>query len=68
MNKNNLKRKIGGVILKVFTYGQYIKSIHMFRLHAIMQLAEESEKYRLEEEKKKDFHDNLVENINQEKK
>lgn len=54
--------------MKVFTYGQYIKSIHMFRLHAIMQLAEESEKYRLEEEKKKDFHDNLVENILQDKK
>jgi len=39
--------KLGGIILKIFTYGQYIKCIHTYRLHAVMQLAEESVEYEL---------------------
>lgn len=56
------------MILKVFTYGQYIKCIHTFRLNAVMQLAEESTEYRLEQEKKKYSHDKLIKGILQDTK
>lgn len=52
--------------MKAFTYSQYIKCIHTFRLNAVMQLAEESEEYQLEE--KKYSQDKLIKNILQDKK
>ena len=54
--------------MKIFTYGQYIKCIHTFRLNAVMQLAEESVNYNLNQEKKKYVHNKLVKNILQDKK
>lgn len=54
--------------MEIFTYRQYIKSIHTFRLHAVMQLAEESEKYQLKKEEKENFQNSLVENILQDEK
>ena len=49
--------------LKTFTYNQYIKCIHTFRLNAVMQLAEESAQYNLEYTKKKYSHDKLIKNV-----
>ena len=49
--------------MKVFTYTQYIKCIHTLRLNAVLQVAEESEKYQLEGENKKYSHDKLIKNI-----
>ncbi len=40
--------------MKIFTYREYIKCIHTFRLNAVMQLAEESVEYQLEGSNKKD--------------
>lgn len=54
--------------MKVFTYGQYIKCIHTLRLNAVMQLAEESAKYNLNQVEKKYSHDKLIKNILQDKK
>ncbi len=54
--------------MKVFTYNQYIKCIHTFRLNAVMQLAEESAEYNLEQAEKKYSHDKLIKNILQDKK
>lgn len=51
------------MILKVFTYGQYIKCIHTLRLNAVLQLAEESAEYNLRNQKKKYSHDKLIKNI-----
>ncbi len=59
---------MGGSRLKVFTYSQYIKCIHTFRLNAVMQLAEESREYKLEQQEKKYSHDKLIKNILQNKK
>lgn len=42
---------IGGSILKIFTYYDYIKSIHCVKRNFINGLAEESEKYNLISEK-----------------
>ncbi len=49
--------------MKTFTYSQYIKCIHTLRLNAVLQLAEESEEYHLEEENKIYSHDKLIKNI-----
>ena len=47
--------------MKVFTYKEYIKYIHTFRLNAVMQLAEESEEYKLEQTIEKNYsHDKLI--------
>ena len=54
--------------MKTFTYNQYIKCIHTFRLNAVMQLAEESAQYNLEYTKKKYSHDKLIKNVLQDKK
>ncbi len=55
--------------MKVFTYKEYIKYIHTFRLNAVMQLAEESEEYKLEQTIEKNYsHDKLIKNILQNKK
>lgn len=54
--------------MKVFTYSQYIKCIHTFRLNAVMQLAEESAEYNLGQAEKKYSHDKLIKNILQDKK
>lgn len=54
--------------MKVFTYNQYIKCIHAFRLNAVMQLAEESTEYKLEQPDKNYSHDRLIKNILQDKK
>lgn len=51
------------MILKTFTYGQYIKCIHTLRLNAVLQLAEESAEYNLKKIEKKYSHDKLVKNI-----
>ncbi len=56
------------MILKIFTYGQYIKCIHTFRLNAVMQLAEESAEYNLNESAKKYSQHKLIKNILQDKK
>lgn len=58
----------GGIILKVFTYNQYIKCIHTFRLNAVMQLAEESAEYNLNQSEKKYSHDKLIKDILKDKK
>lgn len=49
--------------MKVFTYGQYIKCIHTLRLNAVMQLAEESVNYNLNQVEKKYSHDKLIKDI-----
>lgn len=54
--------------MKVFTYNQYIKCIHTLRLNAVLQLAEESAEYHLNNAEKKYSHDKLVKNILQDKK
>ena len=54
--------------MKVFTYGQYIKCIHTLRLNAVMQLAEESEKYNLNQVDKKYAYGKLIKNILEDKK
>ena len=54
--------------MKVFTYSQYIKCIHTFRLNAVMQLAEESAEYKLEQTEKRYSHDKLIKNILQDTK
>lgn len=54
--------------MKVFTYGQYIKCIHTLRLNAVMQLAEESAKYNLNQVEKKHSHNQLIKNILQDPK
>ena len=56
------------MILKVFTYGQYIKCIHKFRLNAVMQLAEDGTEYKLEQTEEIDTDDKLIKNILQNKK
>lgn len=54
--------------MKVFTYNQYIKCIHTFRLNAVMQLAEESAEYNLSQSDKKYSHNKLIKNILQNQK
>ena len=54
--------------MRIFTYGQYIKCIHTFRLNAVMQLAEESAEYNLEQARKKYLDDKLIKSILQDKK
>lgn len=54
--------------MKIFTYSQYIKCIHTFRLNAVMQLAEESTEYKLNATEKKCSHDKLIKDILQNKK
>ena len=56
------------MLLKVFTYSQYIKCIHTLRLNAILQLEEESAEYNLKKPEKKYSHDKLVKNILEDKK
>lgn len=40
--------------MKTFTYGQYLKYIHTVRLNAVLQLAEESQEYNIQEKNKKE--------------
>lgn len=54
--------------MKIFTYSQYIKCIHTFRLNAVMQLAEESIEYKLNETEKKYLQNQLIKDILQNKK
>lgn len=49
--------------MKTFTYNDYIKCIHTLRLNAILQLAEESTEYNIEQKKIKNRHDKLVKSI-----
>jgi len=55
------------MIVKVFTYSQYIKCIHTLRLNAILQLAEEGENYKLERGEKKYRLGELIKNVLQNK-
>ena len=54
--------------LKTFTYSQYIKCIHTFRLNAVMQLAEGMTEYKLENTKEKYLQGELLKSILQDKK
>lgn len=56
------------MILKVFTYGQYIKTIHTLRLNAVLQLAEGSAEYNVKKSEKRYSHDKLVKNILKDRK
>lgn len=56
------------MIVKVFTYSQYIKCIHTLRLNAILQLAEEEEDYKLERMEEKYHPNELIKNVLQNKK
>lgn len=49
--------------MKIFTYKDYIKCIHTLRLNAVLQLAEEGIKYKIQQNKMKNRHDKLVKNI-----
>lgn len=49
--------------MKTFTYKDYIKCIHTLRLNAVLQLAEEGTKYKIQQNKIKNKHDKLVKNI-----
>lgn len=49
--------------MKTFTYKDYIKCIHTLRLNAVLQLAEEGTKYKIQQNKIKNRHDKLVKNI-----
>ncbi len=49
--------------MKTFTYNQYIKYIHALRLNAVLELAEEGQKYHLESEESQYTPDQLIENI-----
>ena len=49
--------------MKAFTYYDYIKSIHTLRLNAVLQLAEGSAEYKIEQKKNKDRHDKLAKSI-----
>lgn len=49
--------------MKIFTYKDYIKCIHTLRLNAVLQLAEEGTKYKIQQNKMKNRHDKLVKNI-----
>lgn len=53
--------------MKVFSYSQYIKCIHTFRLNAVMQLAEKGENYHLEVIESKYSQDRLIKSILQDK-
>ena len=54
--------------VKIFTYSQYIKCIHTLRLDAVLQLAEEGEKYHLENEENKCQMDKFIKNTLKDKK
>ena len=49
--------------MKSFTYMDYIKCIHTFRLNAVMQLAEEGETYKIQQKRVKNRHDKLAKSI-----
>lgn len=52
--------------LKVFKYSQYIKYIHILRLNAVLELAEEETEYKLKQKNKENgekTHDKLVKSI-----
>lgn len=52
--------------MKVFKYNQYIKYIHMLRLNAVLELAEEETEYKLAQKNKENgekIHDKLVKSI-----
>lgn len=53
--------------LKTFTYSQYIKCIHTFRLNAVMELAEEMTEYKLENTKERGLQGELLKSILQNK-
>ena len=60
--------------MKIFTYKDYIYSIHTYRLHAVMGVAEDTEEYQIETEESKrrkeiqQKHDKLIKNILKNKK
>lgn len=54
--------------LKTFTYSQYIKCIHTFRLNAVMQLAEGMTEYKLENTERRYLQGELIKSILQDKK
>ena len=50
--------------MKVFTYSEYIKYIHLLRLNAVFQLAEENSEYALTQKRyNKKIHDGMVKSI-----
>ncbi len=53
--------------LKTFTYSQYIKCIHTYRLNAVMELAEEMTEYKLENRKEQCLQGELLKTILQNK-
>lgn len=55
------------MLLKTFTYSQYIKCIHTFRLNAVMELAEEMTEYKLENKKEQCLQGELLKTILQNK-
>ena len=60
--------------MKIFTYKDYIYSIHTYRLHAVMGVAEDTEEYQIETKETKKIkeiqqkHDKLIKNILKNKK
>lgn len=54
--------------MKVFTYKHYINCIHTLRLNAVLQLAEESKTYHLNQSAKKYSKDKLIKSILADKK
>lgn len=53
--------------MKVFSYQEYIKSIHTLRLNAVLRLAEETTEYKIERKQTDKKHDKLIKTILKEK-
>ena len=51
------------MLLKIFSYNEYIKCIHTLRLNAVLQLAEENAKYNIEKGQVNNYYDKLIKNI-----
>ena len=49
--------------MKIFTYKDYIKCIHTLRLNAVLQLAEGGTKYKMQQNKMKNRHNEFIKNI-----
>lgn len=49
--------------MKIFSYNEYIKCIHTLRLNAVLQLAEESSNYNLNNKNVHNEHDKLIKNV-----
>jgi len=51
------------MLLKVFSYNEYIKCIHTLRLNEVLQLADESSNYNFSSKKVYNEHDKLIKNV-----